>query len=115
MKKKLLWMSAAMLMFCGTMSVQAQTQETEKTVKRIVFDRERVTLIYADGTADENVEQTTIKRKTSPTGIKTPKTKTTTTKTVWYTMDGRPLQREPKDKGVYLKKEGDKIRKTVKK
>jgi hypothetical protein len=30
-------------------------------------------------------------------------------------MDGRRLQSAPKDKGVYVVKKGDKVRKTIKK
>lgn len=100
----------------GTMA-QAQGQVVtagDKVVKRITFDREQVTLIYEDNT-QEPVEQATINR-TVPSGISNVK-KSAKTSGVrsWYTVDGRKLQKEPARKGIYVRKEGNKVRKTIKK
>lgn len=120
MKQKLFWMLLACLIG-GTATVSAQKKNTKKVVnvenglevKRITFDREDVSIIYADGTEDNNVETAIIRPEETPTGIKgVAKTAQTNG---WYTVDGRRLQNAPKDKGVYVVKKGDKVRKTIKK
>ena len=116
MNKRFTWMLAAVLL-CGTMTVSAQKVEytkNGKTVKRITFDREKVNIEYADNTKEYGVTETQIRRAGDATGINATKT-ATTTKSGWYTMDGRRLENAPKAKGVYVVKEGDKVRKTIKK
>ena len=116
MNKKFTWMFAAVLL-CGTMTVSAQKAEftqNGKQVKRITFDREKVNIIYSDESQITDVNDVTISNRASgTTGINA--AKTTTAKSGWYTVDGRRLQNAPKTKGVYVVKEGDKVRKTIKK
>ena len=119
MKQTNQWMLAAILTLCGSLTTQAQTAESGKTVKRITFDRERVTLVYSDGTKAENVQKAVIKAKGNDeqgtaTGIARVKAGSVAQRT-WYTMDGRRLQGEPRVQGVYVVKEGDKVRKIIKK
>ena len=117
MNRKFTWMLAAVLL-CGTMTVSAQKAEftqNGKVVKRITFDREKVNIIYSDESQITDVNDVTISNRASgTTGINATKT-ATTTKSGWYTMDGRRLENAPKAKGVYVVKEGDKVRKTIKK
>ena len=115
MKKKLTWMTAAILI-CGTTTVSAQKAENVlngKTVKTISFTRENVDIIYADGTKDENVDYVLIRPKSETTAIKGVKQSTTTPG--WYTLDGRRMQTAPKAKGIYVVKDGNTVRKTIKK
>ena len=120
MKKKLFWMLIACLIG-GTATVSAQRKNTKKAyniengkeVKRIAFDREEVTITYADGTEDESVVTATIEPRKTPTGISGVNKNAQVNG--WYTVDGRRLQGTPKDKGVYVVKMGDKVRKTIKK
>ena len=116
MNKKVTWMFAAVLL-CGTMTVSAQKAEftqNGKQVKRIAFAREKVNIIYSDDTQILDVNDVTISNRAGgTTGIN--KTKTANSANEWYTMDGRRLQNAPKAKGVYVVKEGDKVRKTIKK
>jgi len=119
MKRTNQWVIAAILSLCGTLSIQAQTTESGKTVKRVTFDCEKIAILYSDGTKDENVQTAVIKPapKLQPddaTGIKRPKVEKQTQRT-WYTMDGRRLPSEPKVQGAYLVKEGNKVRKIIKK
>ena len=116
MNQKITWMLAAILL-SGTMTASAQKAEftqNGKQVKRITFDREKVDIIYSDESQITDVNNVTISNEASgTTGIN--KTKTTKSANGWYTMDGRRLQNAPKTKGVYMVKEGDKVRKTIKK
>ena len=107
----------AAVLLCGTMTVSAQKVEytkNGKTVKRIAFDREKVNIIYADDTQISDVNDVTISNEASGTTA-IDKTKTANRANEWYTVDGRRLQNDPKDMGVYIVKEGDKVRKTIKK
>ena len=119
MRLKNQWMLAAILTLCGSVTTQAQTAEGGKTVKRITFDREKIAIVYADGTKDENVQTAVIKakgneEKEDATGVKAPKVASQIQRT-WFMTDGRRLQGEPAAKGVYVVKEGNKVRKIVKK
>ena len=116
MNQKITWMFTAVLL-CGTMTVSAQKAEftqNGKQVKRIAFDREKVDIIYSDDTQISDVNDVTITNEASGTTA-IDKTKTAKRANEWYTMDGRRLQNAPKAKGVYMVKEGDKVRKTIKK
>ena len=85
-----------------------------KTSQAITFDREKVDIIYSDDTQISDVNDVTISNRAGgTTGIN--KTKTANSANEWYTVDGRRLQNAPKAKGVYVVKEGDKVRKTIKK
>lgn len=101
---------------CGTITASAQKAQNVsngKVVKRITFDREKVNIVYTDN-KQETVEQATITRRSGEaTGI------ASTTKANnargWFTLDGRRLESAPSAKGVYVVKDGDKVRKTIKK
>ncbi len=107
---------------CGSLSASAQSvavTESGKTVKRITFDRENVTLVYQDGTKDDNVSQTTIHREAA-TGIRNVNDNDNVNDNVnvnanvnsqYYTLDGRRLQSVPNGNGVYIKKEGKRVKK----
>ncbi len=116
MNRKITWMIAAILL-CGTVTASAQKAQNVsngKVVKRITFDREKVNIIYSDDTQISDVNDVTISNRAGgTTGID--KTKTAKSANEWYTVDGRRLQNAPKAKGVYVVKEGDKVRKTIKK
>ena len=120
MKKKLFFVLIACLIG-GTATVSAQKKSTRKAVnvengkevKRITFNCEDISIVYADGTEDESVQAATIVPVETPTGINGVEKKAQTNG--WYTMDGRRLQSAPKDKGVYVVKKGDKVQKTIKK
>ena len=116
MNRKITWMIAAILL-CGTVTASAQKAQNVsngKVVKRITFDREKVNIVYTDNTQETDVEQATITRRAGEaTGI------ASTTKANnargWFTLDGRRLESAPSAKGVYVVKDGDKVRKTIKK
>ena len=97
----------------------AQTAENGKSVKRITFDRENVCVTYADGSKEENVQTLVITGNNAATGGKdaAPKSRTTTAMRSWYTVDGRRMNAAPRPgaKGVYIMKEGQQVRKTIKK
>jgi hypothetical protein len=113
------WMLAAILTLCGTLNVQAQTTESGKTVKRVTFNCEKIAILYSDGTKEENVQAAVIKptekrQLDDATAINRPKAQTQVKRT-WYTLDGRRLSGEPKVQGTYMLKEGNKVRKIIKK
>ncbi len=122
MKKKVFYLLVACLLG-GTATVSAQKTvkkmvnvENGKEVKKITFNCEEITINYADGTDEPEVDAAHLRRieiPVGPTGINGVEKKTQANG--WYTMDGRRLQSAPKDKGVYVVKKGDKVRKTIKK
>ena len=99
----------------------AQTAENGKSIKRITFDRENVCVIYADGSKEENVQALVVTGNNVTTGVKdaAPKSRATTTKRSWYTVDGRRMKAGPRVRhsrsSVCIVKEGQKVRKTIKK
>ena len=100
------------------MCAQAQSTAVAKNgkqVKRITFDREKVSVLYSDGTKDENVTDFVARRNTSM-GIKIVKGKQEPNgaATRWYTVDGRRLQAQPSGNGVYIKREGQRVHKVKK-
>lgn len=116
MKKTLLILVIGMM---GTAFATAQTADNGKVVGRVLFDREDVTIVYADNSFDEHVATATItKGKPEPTAVKTQDKNTATTGgRSWYSVDGRRIAngQKPKAKGVYVVKEEKKVRKVVKK
>lgn len=99
----------------------AQTAENGKSIKRITFDRENVCVIYADGSKEENVQSLVVTGNNVTTGVKdaAPKSRATTTKRSWYMVDGRRMKAGPRVRhsrsSVCIVKEGQKVRKTIKK
>ena len=116
MKKAFLILAVGMM---GTAFATAQTADNGKVVRRILFDRENVTMVYDDNSFDEHVETATVtKGKPETTAVKA-QDKSSGTKTArsWYTLDGRRMNTAPlsNSKGVYVVKEEKKVRKVVKK
>lgn len=107
----------ALFLAFGSLSVQAQhmaVAKNGKQVKRITFDRENVSVIYSDETSEENVTDFKVRRNVT-TGISTAKgVQDSKGAARWYTVDGRRLQAQPKEKGVYIKREGQRVRKIKK-
>ena len=108
----------ATFLTCGGLRAQAQSiavAQNGKQVKRITFDREKVSVIYSDETKDENVTDFVIRRDT-PTGVKTVKGKQEADGAAvrWYAVDGRRLKAKPAAGGVYIKREGQHVRKVKK-
>lgn len=107
-------------------SLSAQTADNGKKVKRITFDREDISIVYADGTKDKNVQSAVVYGSGTATGIATkPATgKGQVVKREVYDLQGRQVktvkgQRSTADgqrtKGVYIVREGEKTRKIIKK
>jgi len=108
----------AIFLACGGLCVQAQSiavAKNGKQVKRITFDREKVSVTFSDGTKDENVKDFVVRRNIS-TGIRTVKGKQDSNGVAarWYTVDGRRLPAQPTESGVYIKREGRRVHKVKK-
>lgn len=103
------------LLLTSVLGATAQETADGRKVKRITFDREQVNIEYADGTKEQKVNATTVKRENSTTGIVTVKRKESQSASRWYTLDGRALKGEPQQKGVYIVKDKDGKKRTVKK
>ena len=106
------------LMLAATLAASAQTavDENDRRVKRIVFDGEKVTTIYADNTKRTNVKETVVKRgKGVPATIR-PKDedKTSKKRISWYTADGREMEKSPAKKGLYIERRDGRYVKKVK-
>ena len=112
------FISSFLLFGMATVSATAQTAGNGNVVKRIEFDRENITVSYTDGTKEENVQTTRIvnNRKTAVKSIPDNDRRQAASRT-WYTLDGRRMQGAPltTDKGVFIMREGNKVRRTVKK
>lgn len=106
--------SAIAIMLAFTLGAEAQQTVEGRKVKRITFDREQVNIEYADGTQAKGVSNATIKR-TGTTGIATAKSAGKQATRQWFAIDGRNVQREPRQKGVYIVKDEKGIKKTIKK
>jgi hypothetical protein len=113
MKKRFVSTFAILLAFA--VGVQAQQATDGNKVKRITFDREKVNIEYADGTREDVANDITIKRKETITGIKAVKSAGKQSDSRWYTIDGRSLQGEPRQKGLYIMRGQNNVKKTVKK
>ena len=116
MKKTMLIIAVGMI---GTTFAAAQTANNGKVVKKILFDRENVTMVYADDSFDANVAAATVTKGSPETTAVKAQDKASGTKTArrWYTLDGRRMNTAPRSnsKGVYVVKEEKKVRKVVKK
>ena len=112
MKKILLLVAAAMM---TAVSVNAQTASDGRKVKRITFDQEQVNIEYVDGTTELATGEVNIIKDNETTDVKTVKSAKLNAKRRWYTADGRALQGEPREKGVYIVIEENGTKKTIKK
>ncbi|MBR0047574.1 MAG: hypothetical protein IJP75_11985 [Bacteroidaceae bacterium] len=117
MEKKMMNMKlifTLMMLLCGIVHIQAQSADNDKKVKRILFDREQVTVVYADGTQEEADNGIVVKKEGKTTSIKGIKGKKSKNSEL-YDLQGRKLTAAPQRKGVYIKREGKQVRKIVKK
>ena len=103
------------LLLAFPLAVAAQHTDDGRKVKRITFDQEQVTILYADGTQDNSVAAATVKREEATTGVKAAKTQERSSARQLYTIEGRQLKGEPQRKGLYIVKGQNGIRKTIKK
>jgi len=90
------------LLLTFTLGAAAQQTADGRMVKRITFDRERVNIEYVDGTRDLGVSETVIIRENATTGIAARQAEQGQPDRRWYTTDGRALQGEPRQKGLYI-------------
>lgn len=101
------------LLLALPLAAAAQKTDDGRRVKRITFDREQVTILYADGTQENGVSSATVRETT--TGVKAAKPQESPSARQLYTTDGRQLQCEPQRKGIYIVKGRNGVRKTIKK
>ena len=113
MEKRIISILAVLLAFAA--GTQAQQTNDGNKVKRITFDREQVKIEYTDGTREDVEDAVTISREEIANGIRTVKTAGKQSARRWYTVDGRPLQGEPRQKGVYIVRDRNNVKKTVRK
>jgi opacity protein-like surface antigen len=99
-----------------TASAQVAVDGQNRQVKRIVFNGEQMTVVYADGTQQTDVQQTHVKRGSGvATKLRTTEAKTTTPKRIeYYTADGRKMDKAPVRKGLYIERRNGKYLKKVK-
>ncbi|MBR6320176.1 MAG: hypothetical protein IKR50_07040 [Prevotella sp.] len=104
-----------LLLLSVAQGAMAQTDAEGRKVKRITFDREQVNIEFADGTTQTGVQKATVVNEDQTTGMKAVNPAGKTAHRAWYTTDGRLLQGEPRQKGVYVVREQNGIKKTIKK
>ena len=116
MRKMRQWALATALV-CGLTSASAQSTPEGRIVKRITFDQEQVNVEYADGTADKGVTEVTVLNDNLITGIKSLDQQKQQPQQLrrWFATDGRALQSEPRQKGIYIVREQNNVKKTIKK
>ena len=106
----------ALMLFLSS-AAWAQSQTDARKVKRITFDREQVNIEYADGSKDIDVSEASVKRESDEeaTAIAATKASQSQAKRQWLKADGRVLRQEPQQKGVYLVRENNGVKKIIKK
>ena len=108
-------LSILALLLTVTLGAMAQTDSEGRKVKRITFNQEQVNIEYADGTTGLAVDEIEITSEKQTTGVKAVTPAVQGTQRRWYTTDGRSLQSEPRQKGVYIVREQKGMKKTIKK
>jgi len=103
------------LLLASALGAEAQQVADGPKVKCITFDREQVKIEYVDGRQELVSENVTVRRTFTPTGVKAAETAERQNTRQWYTVEGRVLQSEPQQKGVYVVRNKQGIKKTVKK
>lgn len=131
MKRIRLLLLLVLLMSVAT-SLSAQTSDNGKTVRRITFDQENISIEYTDGTKDENVQNTVVYGSNFTTGIQsiddsrndylrfnrdgsTQFVNVISSNNGWYDMQGRKVNRQSGQlrNGLYIVREGQNTRVTV--
>jgi hypothetical protein len=131
MKRIRLLLLLVLLMSVAT-SLSAQTSDNGKTVRRITFDQENISIEYTDGTKDENVQNTVVYGSNFTTGIQsiddsrndylrfnrdgsTQFENGISSNNGWYDMQGRKVNRQSGQlrNGLYIVREGQNTRVTV--
>lgn len=116
--RKCYLMMVAVLLTAGATTASAQIARNGKPVKKVLFDRENVTVVYVDGTRDEHVASEHIVRNHwSPTDLKTVEApdEASKQKNGTYDLQGRRVESGQLPKGVYIERRNGKVFKTVKK
>lgn len=95
----------------------AAVDEQGKQVRRITFDRERVTIEYASGEVRDNVDRALILRGdvTAIDAIKTQPGENGTVRQVYDLQGHRMVDVNNLPQGIYVVREGDKVYKMIKK
>lgn len=104
-----------LLLLSQSLAGMAQSDKEGRKVRRITFNQEKVNIEYADGTSRQNVEAITINGNNQSTGIGDIPTEKEKTPRRVYTIDGRVLKGEPRQKGIYIVRENKGTKKTLKK
>lgn len=103
------------LLCIAAQGAMAQTNTDGRKVKRITFNQEQVNIEYADGTKDLAVNNVKIISEKQAAGVKAVTPAVQGTKRRWYTIDGQAMQREPRQKGIYIVRGKNGMKKTIKK
>ena len=100
----------------ATSGAQTAVDGQNRQVKRIVFNGEQVTMVYADGTKQTDVQQTLVRPSSGvATKLRSTEVKTSAPKRAeWYAADGRKMSKAPERKGLYIERRNGKYLKKVK-
>mgnify|MGYP007069926661 CR=1 FL=1 len=112
-RKKTFLVSAFLLALCSS-GAQAQMADNGKRVKRITFDREQVNVIYADGTSDMGVTEVGVFNDKSTVGIARVEGVRKTAGGC-FNLSGQRVSTSVLRKGLYVVREGERVRKIIKK
>jgi len=110
---------AALLLALCAADATAQTTNEGKKVKQLRFDREKVTIVYNNGETEEATDNIVILNSATPVKeVVNSKSSDSESPATWYTIDGRRIVKSDSSnrnlpKGVYVKREGNRTRKTV--
>lgn len=114
--KKFMIFSLLSVLF-GSTALYAQTAENAKKVKSLRFDKEQVTVVYADGQEEvTSGDLVIVGKENSTNAISTIVSQNGKAKeTRLYDLQGRRLNGSSQPKGIYLKQENGRVKKVVKK
>ena len=113
---KMLKTYALSALVCCAIGAQAQTAENGKKVRRILFDREQVNVVYTDGSQQESVGCLTVKGSSEAMAVKDVSRNAGKKKDgALCDLQGRRIRSSSNTKGVLLKRENGQVKKIVKK
>ena len=117
--KSITAIATMLLALCAT-DATAQTANEGRKVKQLRFDKEKVTIVYNNGDTEEATDDIVIHRSEATPIKEVANNKSSDSKSpgTWYTIDGRKIENKKSantklPKGVYVKKEGNRTRKTI--
>ena len=118
MNKKVLLLTIAGLLFAAipaTAQDYVAVDDQGKEVKRVIFDREKVTIEYRDAQVRTDVQEALIVRQSSFSSVQDIKS-TDNGKRQIYDLQGRPVENlDMMSGGIFIVREGDKVYKLIKK